>query len=287
MGRPDLAENHTPQELARMLYDSLREKILKLPDDVLVYPAHGAGSMCGRNISADRNSTIGRERRTNYALQPMEREAFGSDDGRPSPAPRIFSARRGLQPRAARRRLKTCRRSRRSRRKKRFGSSSGAMILDTRAATAFCSGHIPGAINIGLGGQFAAWAGAVVGLDRDLILVADDDKMANEARMRLARVGIERACGAVAGGVAGWAEAGLPLTITRQITVHDLTRPMAILIVDVRRPRNGRAAISVGAGTAPAGFTLEAPQRGASNAYALPPYTARADTAARLHAAKW
>ena len=76
MGRPDLAENHTPQELARLLYDSLREKILKLPDDVLVYPAHGAGSMCGRNISADRNSTIGRERRTNYALQPMEREAF-------------------------------------------------------------------------------------------------------------------------------------------------------------------------------------------------------------------
>ena len=78
VGRPDLSESHTPQELARMLYDSLREKILKLPDETLVYPAHGAGSMCGRNISADRNSTIGRERRTNYALQPMEREAFAS-----------------------------------------------------------------------------------------------------------------------------------------------------------------------------------------------------------------
>ncbi len=76
VGRPDLSEGHTPQELARMLYGSLRDKILKLPDDTLVYPAHGAGSMCGRNISADRNSTIGRERRTNYALQPMEREAF-------------------------------------------------------------------------------------------------------------------------------------------------------------------------------------------------------------------
>lgn len=76
VGRSDLSESHTPQQLARLLYDSLREKILKLPDETLVYPAHGAGSMCGRNISADRSSTIGRERRTNYALQPMSPDAF-------------------------------------------------------------------------------------------------------------------------------------------------------------------------------------------------------------------
>jgi rhodanese-related sulfurtransferase len=114
---------------------------------------------------------------------------------------------------------------------------AGATILDTRAATPFCSGHIPASINIGLSGQFAAWAGAVLGLDRDLILVAEDDKTADEARMRLARVGIERVPGAVAGGIAGWAEAGLPLTITQQTTVQDLEPEMdRFAILDVRRP---------------------------------------------------
>jgi rhodanese-related sulfurtransferase len=238
VGRPDLAENHTPQELARLLFDSLREKILKLPDDVLVYPAHGAGSMCGRNISADRNSTIGRERRTNYALQPMEREAFVAlmTEDLP-PRPEYFQRdvdynRRGaaplenLPPLAQIAPQEALQRQR-----------AGAVILDTRAATPFCSGHIPASINIGLSGQFAAWAGAVLGLDRDLILVADDDKTADEARMRLARVGIERVPGAVAGGIAGWAEAGLPLTITQQITVQDLGPEMdRFAILDVRRP---------------------------------------------------
>jgi glyoxylase-like metal-dependent hydrolase (beta-lactamase superfamily II)/rhodanese-related sulfurtransferase len=238
VGRPDLAENHTPQELARLLYDSLREKILKLPDDVLVYPAHGAGSMCGRNISADRNSTIGRERRTNYALQPMEREAFVAlmTEDLP-PRPEYFQRdvdynRRGaaplenLPPLAQIAPQEALQRQR-----------AGAAILDTRAATPFCSGHIPASIDIGLSGQFAAWAGAVLGLDRDLILVADDDKTADEARMRLARVGIERVSGAVAGGIAGWAEAGLPLAITQQTTVQDLAPQMdRFAILDVRRP---------------------------------------------------
>jgi rhodanese-related sulfurtransferase len=194
--------------------------------------------MCGRNISTDRNSTIGRERRTNYALQPMEREAFVAlmTEDLP-PRPEYFQRdvdynRRGaaaleslppltqLAPQAA---LELQR--------------GGAAILDTRAATPFCSGHVPASINIGLSGQFAAWAGAVLGLDRDLILVSDDENAAEEARMRLARVGIERVVGAVAGGIAGWAEAGLPLAITQQITVQDLspeTNHFAIL--DVRRP---------------------------------------------------
>jgi glyoxylase-like metal-dependent hydrolase (beta-lactamase superfamily II)/rhodanese-related sulfurtransferase len=237
VGRPDLAENHTPQDLARLLFDSLREKILKLPDDVLVYPAHGAGSMCGRNISADRNSTIGRERRTNYALQPMEREAFVAlmTEDLP-PRPEYFQRdvdynRRGaapledLPPLARIAPQEALERQR-----------AGATVLDTRAATPFASGHIPASINIGLGGQFASWAGAVLGLDRDLILVAEDEKAAEEARMRLARVGIERVVGAVAGGIAGWAEAGLPLAITRQITVQDLAQETDFTILDVRRP---------------------------------------------------
>jgi len=113
---------------------------------------------------------------------------------------------------------------------------AGATVLDTRAAMPFCSGHIPASINIGLSGQFAAWAGSVLGLDHELILVADDEKAAEEARMRLARVGIERVAGAVAGGIPGWAEAGLPLTLTQQITVQDLApETNHFAIIDVRR----------------------------------------------------
>src|SRR5215472_6995502 len=238
VGRPDLSESHTPQELARMLYDSLREKILKLPDDTLVYPAHGAGSMCGRNISADRNSTIGRERRTNYALQPMDREAFASMMTQDLPArPEYFKQdvdynRRGatsledLPPLAAL-----------SPGDAQARQAAGATILDTRSAVDFASGHIPRSIQIGLGGQFASWAGALLGLDRELVLVAEDHKTAEEARIRLARVGIERVSGVVDGGIAGWAAAGLPLAMMRQITVQDLREAEGqFQIVDVRRP---------------------------------------------------
>jgi hydroxyacylglutathione hydrolase len=243
VGRPDLAENRTPQELARLLYDSLREKILKLPDDVLVYPAHGAGSMCGRNISADRNSTIGRERRTNYALQPMDREAFVAlvtEDLPPRPEyfQRDVAYNRGgaaplesLPPIAQITPQEALRRQR-----------SGATILDTNAAMPFCSGHIPGSINIGLGGQFASWAGVVLGLDRDLILVAEDQKAAEEARTRLTRVGIERVAGAVEGGIAGWVKAGLPLAATQQITVQDLALEKdRVVVIDVRRAPEWKA----------------------------------------------
>lgn len=238
VGRPDLAESHTPQALARMLYDSLREKILKLPDETLVYPAHGAGSMCGRNISADRNSTIGRERHTNYALQPMEREAFVSMMTQDLPArPEYFKRdidynRRGAAPLESFPPLAALRP-----RDAQARQAAGAAILDTRGAMEYASGHIPRSIQIGLGGQFAAWAGALLGLDRDLILVTEDTGAADEARMRLARVGIERVSGVMNGGIAGWTAAGLPLQITQQITVGDLhAADGQFSIIDVRRP---------------------------------------------------
>jgi glyoxylase-like metal-dependent hydrolase (beta-lactamase superfamily II)/rhodanese-related sulfurtransferase len=238
VGRPDLSESHTPQELARMLYDSLREKILTLPDETLVYPAHGAGSMCGRNISADRNSTIGRERRTNYALQPMDREAFASMMTQDLPArPEYFKQdadynRRGAAPLESLPPLAAL-----APRDAQARQAAGATILDTRSAMEYASGHIPRSIQIGLGGQFASWAGALLGLDRELILVAEDPKTAEEARMRLARVGIERVSGVVDGGIAAWAAAGLPLAMMRQITVQDLRKAEGqFQIVDVRRP---------------------------------------------------
>ncbi len=249
VGRPDLSDTYTPQDLARMLYDSLREKILKLPDETLVYPAHGAGSMCGRNISADRNSTIGRERRTNYALQPMEREAFVSMMTQDLPArPEYFQRdvdynRRGAAPLESLPPVAALTPADAQTRQQ-----AGATILDTRNATEYASGHIPRSVQIGLGGQFASWAGALLGLDRKLILVAEDMKTAEEARMRLARVGIERVVGAVDGGIAGWAAAGLPLAMMQQITVADLRDAEGeFSIVDVRRPGEWKGGHIVGA----------------------------------------
>ncbi len=238
VGRPDLSPTHTPQELARLLYRSLREKILKLPDETLVYPAHGAGSMCGRNISADRFSTIGRERRTNYALQPMDAEAFVETMTHDLPArPEYFQKdvdynRRGAAPLESLPPL-----TKLTPKEALAKKEAGATILDTRPAAAYFSGHIPRSIQIGLGGQFASWAGTVLGLDRELILVAEDPPAAEEARMRLARVGIERIAGAVDGGIAAWAAQGLPLTMMKQITVQDLHDSAGdYQIVDVRRP---------------------------------------------------
>lgn len=238
VGRPDLSDIRTPAELARMLYDSLRRKLLTLPDDVLVYPAHGAGSMCGRNIGTERSSTIGRERRTNYALQPMDEEQFVATMTEDLPArPDYFAQdvaanRRGapaLESLAALELLPAA--------QVRERQKQGAAVLDTRPATDYLPGHVPGSIHIGLGGQFAAWAGAVIGLERDVILVAEDRKAAVEARMRLARVGMDRVVGVLEDGVAGWAAAGLPLAMTEQITVRELKEQLGeLVVVDVRRP---------------------------------------------------
>jgi glyoxylase-like metal-dependent hydrolase (beta-lactamase superfamily II)/rhodanese-related sulfurtransferase len=238
VGRPDLCDTKSPAELAGLLYDSLRQKLLALPDEVLVYPAHGAGSMCGRNISADRSSTIGRERRTNYALQPMDRERFIELMTHDLPArPEYFArdvdvnrhgapALTSLPPLAVLPAREVDARR-----------QQGVIILDTRPATSYCAGHIPGSLQIGLGGQFASWAGAVIGLDRDLILVAEDPAAAEESRLRLARVGIDRVQGLLADGIAGWAAAGLPLAMTGQIPVSDLQELRSeFTVLDVRRP---------------------------------------------------
>ncbi len=237
VGRPDLSEGHTPQELAGMLYDSLHRKLLTLPDAVLVYPAHGAGSMCGRNISADRNSTIGRERQFNYALRSMGRDEFVRlmTEDLP-PRPEYFQRdvainRRGAAPLAAMPPIAAIAPRDADRMR-----HNGATILDTRPANQFSSGHAPGSIQIGLGGQFASWAGSVIGLDRELILVAEDRKAADEARNRLARVGIEHVVGFIEDGVAGWVRDSLPLQQTDQISVQELSAQTDLQIVDVRQP---------------------------------------------------
>src|SRR6266568_2710525 len=242
VGRPDLlGSKMSAQDLAGMLYDSLHEKLLKLPDSVAVYPAHGAGSLCGRNISSETSSTIGQQRRFNYALQPMPREDFIKMMTTDLPeAPSYFSrdAQINLEgpalldalpeplafpPEAVQK-----------------VQRGGHLVLDTRPSAQYATGHIPGSLHVSLSGQFASWAGSLIKPDVPLVIVAEELDRVLEARPRLARVGLEKVSGYLESGVLAWYEAGLPLARTEQISVEELQHRIAEnsveTVIDVRRP---------------------------------------------------
>lgn len=241
VGRPDLSPKHTAQELASLLYDSLHGKLLKLPDSVEVYPAHGAGSLCGRNISPERQSTIGKERAFNYALRPMSRDAFITLITADLPErPEYFGKdvelnRAGAPALAERKPVPALPPAEVARRQK-----EGAVVLDTRSAAQFGAGSIPDSIHIALSGQYATWAGMLVGLDQPVIIVAEEEERVEESAMRLARVGIENVVGFLSGGVLAWQQAGLPLNEVPQISVLQLHEqlsadPQSLRVIDVRR----------------------------------------------------
>jgi hydroxyacylglutathione hydrolase len=238
VGRPDLSPDHTPQQLAGLLYDSLQTKLLPLPDHVEVYPAHGAGSLCGKQLSNERSSTIGQQRTSNFALQAKSREEFvhlltdelperpgyfalDAEINRSGPAPLA-----DLEPPPALLARTVAERSR-----------EGVVVLDTRPAGQFGGAHVPGAIQIGLTGQFASWAGRLIPLEQKIILVAEDHDTMLEARVRLARVGMENVIGYLEEGMASWFREGLPVEQIPQITVQDLHRELGTLqLIDVRQP---------------------------------------------------
>jgi glyoxylase-like metal-dependent hydrolase (beta-lactamase superfamily II)/rhodanese-related sulfurtransferase len=252
VGRPDLSRTHTPEQLAGLLYDSLHNKLLKLPDEVLVYPAHGAGSLCGRNMRAERSSTIGTERLTNYALQIKTREEFIKQLTSNLPArPEYFlqdaEINRGGAPSLAElpelngispAELKAL-------------LEESVLALDVRPGDQFAAGHVPGSVNIPLSGQFASWAGSIIGLSSRPVLIADTPEQLSEARLRLARVGIETERGYLDGGVTGWKQTGFKLTILPEISVHDLQKQLSenkISVLDVRREGEWMAGHIDGAG---------------------------------------
>jgi rhodanese-related sulfurtransferase len=227
--------------MAAMMYDSLHHKILTLRDDVEVYPAHGAGSMCGKNISTDTSSTIGQQRKFNYALQPMSKEEFVRMMTTDLPeAPAYFPQdaeinRGGAAPLDGLPPLRSltpaevaeC-------------AKHGCIVLDVRTAEEFGAGHVPGSMNIGLSGQFASWAGTLIPMTAPIVLVAESEAKAEEARMRLARVGLENIRGHLAGGMDAWKEVGFEVAIIPQISVAELrglidARP-DLQVLDVRRP---------------------------------------------------
>jgi rhodanese-related sulfurtransferase len=241
VGRPDLSGDKTPQELAAMLYDSLHQKLEPLGDDVEVYPAHGAGSLCGKQMRPERQSTIGKERALNYALRAESKEEFvrlltadlpdrpeyfaqDAEINRTGAIPLEFLLEmEALTPRQLLERQR-----------------AGDFVLDTRPAMEFGSGHVPGSVNIPLVGQFAGTAGALLGLEHDIILIAEDQAVVEESRTRLARVGFERVAGYLDGGMPRWVADQMPTAQLMQITAAELKRelddePGSIQIVDVRR----------------------------------------------------
>jgi len=242
VGRPDLLGSRMPAaELAGLLYDSLHKKLLTLPDETKVFPAHGAGSMCGRNISSEKSSTIGEQRRFNYAVQPMSKDAFIEMTTTDLPeAPSYFSRDAkinlegpalfeelpepiGFAPEAVQKMQR-----------------GGHLVLDTRTSNHFGTGHVPGSLNLSLTGQFASWAGTLIKPDVPILIVAEDAETIRESRTRLARVGLENVTGYLKHGVLAWHEAGLPLTITEQISVDELRHRIegnsVDTVIDVRRP---------------------------------------------------
>ena len=245
VGRPDLSRAYSPEQLAGMLYDSLHNKLLKLPDEVLVYPAHGAGSLCGRNLRAERSSTIGTERLTNYALQIQSREEFTKQLTSNLPArPDYFlqdaEINRGGAPALSDLpELKAI-----SPAELKSLLDEGVIALDIRPGDQFATGHVPGSINIALSGQFATWAGTILGLSSRPVLVADTPEQLAEARLRLARVGIEAERGYLQGGVAGWKQAGFDLEQLPQITLRELQQRLSengMHVLDVRREPEWKA----------------------------------------------
>jgi hydroxyacylglutathione hydrolase len=238
VGRPDLSKTLTPQQLAGNLYDSLHEKLMKLGDQVLVYPAHGAGSLCGRNMRAERSSTVGTERLTNYALQIKSREEFIRQLTENLPSrPEYFQQdaqinRAGATPLSELRDLPPI-----SAVELHELLQQGVFVLDVRPNSDFAAAHVPGSVNIALSGQFASWAGAIMGLNARPVLVADTAEQYAEARLRLARVGIEDPRGFLQGGIAAWMQAGFAVASVPQITVQELSRQRSqnLQVLDVRR----------------------------------------------------
>jgi glyoxylase-like metal-dependent hydrolase (beta-lactamase superfamily II)/rhodanese-related sulfurtransferase len=245
VGRPDLRASlgWSADRLASMLYDSLHDKLLPLPDDTLVYPAHGAGSLCGKNLSTDTVSTIGVQRKYNYALQPMSRERFiemVTSDQPDTPAyftyDAVLNAReRPTLEQALDRELRPL-----SLDELCEMVEAGAQLLDTRDQAEFEGAHIAGAVNIGLGGSFATWCGTILDEEHPVVLVAEPGREV-EAATRLGRIGFDTVAGYLAGGMQQLDDRPQLVDRTDRITAatvaEQLGGPTPPLLVDVRTTR--------------------------------------------------
>ncbi len=241
VGRPDLSDNFSKEDLAAMLFESLQKKIILLEDDVIVYPAHGPGSSCGKNLGPGTSSTIGEQKQTNYALKPQTKEDFikAVTEGLPE-VPNYFPInaqinkegyesldavlKAGLKPLSIEEFKKLM--------------SEDGIILDTRPASSFTEGFIPGSVSIGLEGKFAEWAGSLLPFDKPFLLVTETGNE-RETVVRLARVGFSKIQGYLAGGFAAWQQAGektdLIINVEADELAMDIPYDENLVVVDVRK----------------------------------------------------
>ena len=247
VGRPDLAQkgaDMTQEQLAGTLFDSLRNKIMTLPDDVTVYPGHGAGSACGKNMSSETVGTLGDQKANNYALRPdMTKAEFVKEvtDGL-LPPPAYFPLNVKLNKEGYEPMEKALERGQQGLSPEAFNAAAnetGAVVLDVRSKEAFAAAHIPRSTFIGLDGNFAPWVGAmIVDLKQPILLVCEGDKI-HEAITRLSRVGFDQVLGHLSGGLDAWKKAGLDTDHIAAIGASDfasLCQAPNAQVIDVRKP---------------------------------------------------
>lgn len=242
VGRPDLFSGHlSKEELAAMMYHSLNTKIKPLEDHIIVYPAHGPGSSCGKNLGPDTFSTIGQQKQSNYALQAMDEEAFiATVTNGLSEAPAYFPINAGINQKGYEmlENVKTKGLQALSVVAFKEKVAQGALIVDTRQATTFTEAFIPESISIGLDGRFAEWAGILLPFGQSIVLVSEQGKE-EESIIRLARIGIDTVEGYLEGGIEKWTEAGEPLDLIIDIEVDELAMDLPhdprLEIIDVRK----------------------------------------------------
>ncbi|WP_187263009.1 MBL fold metallo-hydrolase [Pontibacter beigongshangensis] len=247
VGRPDLAakSDMTVEQLAQHLYDSLRNKIMPLADDVVVYPAHGAGSACGKNMSKETTDLLGNQKKTNYALRAdMTKEEFVKEvtDGL-LPPPGYFPLNVQLNKEGYANIAEVLQQGQQALDADAFeaaANETGALVLDTRNPEEFAKGFIPNAINIGIDGNFAPWVGALIPDIQQPILFLADEGREEEVVTRLARVGYDHALGYLKGGLAAWEAAGKEVDSINSISAAEFADRFEqnhnLKVVDVRKP---------------------------------------------------
>lgn len=245
VGRPDLigSKGFTAEQMGGMLYDSLHGKLLKYPDETEVYPAHGAGSLCGKSLSKETWSTLGVQRNVNYALQPMSKEEFVRIVAADQPeVPAYF-------PRSAAKNLEGSRSLADLPQPQALGSDEilgfDGVVIDIRKNFEFGAAHVPNSVNIGLGGQFASWAGTMIPIGTPIAIVAESKEQVDEAFMRLARVGHETVAGFILIG-----DFDGPTRVVEQVSVEDTAARMkdgGVQLIDVRRPAEHASGHAAGA----------------------------------------
>jgi hydroxyacylglutathione hydrolase len=245
VGRPDLAqkgEELTMEDLAGMMYESLQKKIIPLADDVIVYPAHGPGSSCGKNLGPETHSTLGQEKQTNYALRAENKKDFirSVTEGLAAP-PQYFPINARINKEGYESLDKVLEQSMKplSVKEVKKAVADNVLILDTRHEEDFSNGFIPGSLFIGLDGRFAEWAGSLLHFDQPIVILTDEAKE-KETIIRLARVGFNKVIGYVKGGIKAWKKAGeetdMVINVEADELAMDLPFDEKLVVLDVRKP---------------------------------------------------